>query len=149
MMAGAERRTECGWQSAAPMARREASAPSDWLTGAEPQAERPVEPVLGRPFIATLEVACCLCHNQLRFFVIEACHLVDKMPGFFPFQNLDLLIMPVDEHLFILAYSILEYFTSQHIAFINLGHSVQRLESRVRIVTVLPKEAVIPSRLFI
>jgi hypothetical protein len=33
MMAGAERQAEGGWQSAAPMARREASVPSPLLSG--------------------------------------------------------------------------------------------------------------------
>jgi len=33
-MAGAKRRTESGWESAAPMARREASVPSTKISGA-------------------------------------------------------------------------------------------------------------------
>lgn len=81
--------------------------------------------VSDRSFITTLEIACCLCHKQLRFFVVEARQLVNKTPGFVPFQNPDLLIMPEDEYLSILAYLIPEYFIIQHIAFINLSHGIQ------------------------
>lgn len=54
-------------------------------------------------FIPALEIACHFRHQQLRGALIQTSHLLGKIIGGFAFQNFDLLPLPDEKDLAILA----------------------------------------------
>jgi hypothetical protein len=76
-------------------------------------------------FVATLEVARYFRHDQLCFLAAQMLYLADEFLGFLPFQNHDLLSVPRDENLIILADAVSEDLLVHYMTFIYFGHSRQ------------------------
>ncbi len=73
-------------------------------------------------FIATLEITCGLCHEQLGFAMPKRFDLFDELRRLFAFQNCNLFAVPSDKDTLVFTDLIGEDSFCKGVAFIDIGH---------------------------